>query len=52
MLKGWSLIGDALLARGVRVEDIMSATSTKPHTLTSFAKVEGQRVWYPGEDQQ
>jgi uncharacterized protein (DUF488 family) len=42
-----SLIGDALLARGIRVFDIMSATSTKPHELTSFAKVDGDRVWYP-----
>lgn len=42
-----SLIGDALLARGVRVDDIMSRTSTKPHTMTSFAKVDNTRVWYP-----
>jgi uncharacterized protein (DUF488 family) len=42
-----SLIGDALLARGIRVLDIMSATSTKPHELTSFAEVDGTRVWYP-----
>ncbi len=42
-----SLIGDALLARGLRVLDIMSATSTKPHELTSFAKVDGTRDWYP-----
>ncbi|KQV07353.1 DUF488 domain-containing protein [Leifsonia sp. Root112D2] len=42
-----SLIGDALLARDVIVEDIMSATSTKPHTLTRFAQVDGTRVTYP-----
>lgn len=42
-----SLIGDALVARGIRVLDIMSATSTKPHELTSFAQVDGTRVWYP-----
>lgn len=42
-----SLIGDALVARGVQVLDIMSRSSTKPHTMTSFAQVEGQRVWYP-----
>jgi uncharacterized protein (DUF488 family) len=42
-----SLVGDALLARGIRVSDIMSATSTKPHELTSFAQVDGTRVWYP-----
>jgi uncharacterized protein (DUF488 family) len=45
-----SLIGDALLARGCQVADIMSLTSTKPHTMTSFAKVDGNRVWYPPED--
>ncbi|MGP4033432.1 DUF488 domain-containing protein [Pseudarthrobacter sp. 1C304] len=42
-----SLIGDALLVRNVEVLDIMTATSAKPHTLTSFARVEGTRVWYP-----
>ncbi|WP_159792993.1 DUF488 domain-containing protein [Puerhibacterium puerhi] len=45
-----SLIGDALLVRGVEVLDIMSPTSAKPHTLTSFAAVDGTRVWYPPED--
>lgn len=49
-----SLIGDALLVRDVEVIDIMSAASTRPHTLTSFARTEGTRVWYPeisvGED--
>lgn len=45
-----SLIGDALLARGVKVLDIMSTKSTKPHSMTSFAKVEGERVWYPPEE--
>src|SRR5260370_2470246 len=36
-----SLIGDALLIRGVNVEDIMTATSTRPHELTPFAKMDG-----------
>ena len=44
-----SLVGDALLARGLRVTDIMSRTSATPHTLTGFAKVDGDRVWYPPE---
>ena len=44
-----SLIGDALLVRNVRVLDIMSPTAAKPHTLTSFARVDGRRVWYPPE---
>ncbi len=43
-----SLIGDALLVRGIKVEDIMGETSCKPHTLTPWAKVEGDRITYPG----
>jgi uncharacterized protein (DUF488 family) len=42
-----SLVGDALVVRGVEVLDIMSRTSATPHTLTSFARVDGLRVWYP-----
>jgi uncharacterized protein (DUF488 family) len=44
-----SLIGDALLVRGVEVLDIMTEKSAKAHTLTSFAQVAGKRVWYPAE---
>lgn len=44
-----SLIGDALLVRGVEVHDIMSSTSWRPHKLTSFAKVDGVKVTYPAE---
>ena len=36
-----SLIADALLVRGVRVEDIIGPKGRKPHGLTSFARVEG-----------
>lgn len=42
-----SLIGDALIARGVEVRDIISPGSTKEHTLTSFAVVKGKEVTYP-----
>jgi uncharacterized protein (DUF488 family) len=42
-----SLIGDALLVRGVAVDDILSATSARPHTLTPFAVVTGTRITYP-----
>ncbi len=42
-----SLVGDALLARGIAVEDIMSEKSSKPHKLTPWARVEGFRVTYP-----
>jgi uncharacterized protein (DUF488 family) len=45
-----SLIGDALKVRGIAVEDIMSATRTQPHELTSFAKVEGTQITYPAAD--
>jgi uncharacterized protein (DUF488 family) len=43
-----SLIGDALLARGIEVEDILSESSRKPHRYTSFARVENGQVTYPG----
>lgn len=42
-----SLIGDALLVRGVEVLDIFSPTSVKPHRLTSFAVVDGLSITYP-----
>lgn len=42
-----SLIGDALLVRGIDVEDIFSITSIKPHVLTPWAKVEGTTITYP-----
>ena len=42
-----SLIGDALLVRGIRVEDIIGPGKRKPHTLTSFAQVEGMQITYP-----
>lgn len=42
-----SLIGDALLVHGVRVEEILSPARTQAHKLTSFAKVEGLRLTYP-----
>ena len=42
-----SLIGDALLARGIAVMDIMGKTSTKEHKLTAFAEINGVAVTYP-----
>jgi len=45
-----SLVADALSARGISVEHIMSETRRQPHALTSFAKIEGQRVTYPGTE--
>jgi uncharacterized protein (DUF488 family) len=42
-----SLIGDALLVRGLRVEDIIGPGKRKAHTLTSFAQVHGTQITYP-----
>jgi uncharacterized protein (DUF488 family) len=42
-----SLIGDALLVRGFRVDDIMSPSKTQLHELTPWARVEGSRITYP-----
>jgi len=44
------MIADALTARGVAVEHIMSAVKRSPHKMTSFARVEGMRVTYPAEN--
>jgi 3-methyladenine DNA glycosylase/8-oxoguanine DNA glycosylase len=45
-----SLVADALTARGAKVEHIMSATRSDQHRLTPFARVEGTRVTYPGDE--
>ena len=42
-----SLIADALLVRGINVEDIIGPLGRKPHKLTPFAKVEGLQLTYP-----
>ncbi|MEO6024602.1 MAG: DUF488 domain-containing protein [Burkholderiales bacterium] len=42
-----SMIGDALLVRGVRVEDIIGSKGRKPHVLTAFAQVDGTQITYP-----
>ncbi len=42
-----SLVGDALLVRGVEVEDIMSEKSSRPHKLTPWAQVDGLRDYLP-----
>jgi uncharacterized protein (DUF488 family) len=44
-----SLIADALLVRGIRSEDIMSATRRQVHTLTPFARVEDTQITYPAD---
>jgi len=42
-----SLIADALLVRGVRVEDIVGSKKRTPHVLTAFADVDGLQITYP-----
>lgn len=43
-----SLIADALTARGLEVTHIVGPGRSQPHSMTSFAHVEGSRVTYPG----
>jgi uncharacterized protein (DUF488 family) len=42
-----SLIADALLARGIRVMDIIGKTPAKAHAMTPWARVEGTAITYP-----
>jgi uncharacterized protein (DUF488 family) len=44
-----SLVADALLVRGIGVEDIIGPQKPTPHKLTPFARVEGTRITYPPE---
>jgi uncharacterized protein (DUF488 family) len=48
-----SLIADAVLARGLAVEDIFvkpdGQSERKTHAMTKFAQVRDGRVWYPKE---
>ena len=54
-----SLVADGLTVRGIPVEHIYygggkrttgGRSRREPHKLTSFLRVEGQRLWYPAED--
>ena len=42
-----SLIGDALIVRGIEVRDIFSTKNVKPHVLTHMAEVRDTRITYP-----
>jgi uncharacterized protein (DUF488 family) len=42
-----SLVGDALLVRGIHVEDILSEKASKPHKVTAWARVDGLDISYP-----
>ena len=44
-----SLVADALLVRGVPVDEIIDARQRRPHTMTPFAHVEGLTITYPPE---
>jgi uncharacterized protein (DUF488 family) len=45
-----SLVADALLARGIPVEEILGPGQSRAHRLTPFARVEGARVTYPAQE--
>ncbi len=45
-----SLVGNALLVRGIDVEDIMSEKNSKPHKFTAWARVDGLQVTYPNSE--
>jgi hypothetical protein len=42
-----SLIADALILRGVRVEDIIGKGPRKLHAMTPWARTDGWRITYP-----
>ncbi len=46
-----SLVGDALIVRGIRVLDIIGASAEREETLTPFAHVEGLTITYPGTEE-
>ena len=45
-----SLIADALVVHGFRVEEIISQTRCQVHALTPFARVDGTAITYPPAD--
>ena len=42
-----SLVADALVARGIPVEHILSGSRRDVHSLTPFARIQNERVFYP-----
>ncbi|MFB9243319.1 DUF488 domain-containing protein [Massilia antarctica] len=42
-----SMVGDALLVRHIGVEHIIGPKGRRPHVLTPFAHVDGERITYP-----
>ena len=47
-----SLIADALILRGIRVEDIIGKGPRKLHSMTPWARIEGSRITYPAPQHQ
>lgn len=45
-----SLIADALLAHGYRVDEIESLKRTRPHVLTPWARLLGSKISYPSAE--
>ncbi len=43
-----SLIADALVVRGIKVEHITGKGRRIPHAITTFARVRGDSITYPG----
>lgn len=46
-----SLVADALLVRGIPVEEIIGPQTPRPHKLTPFAHVDGLHITYPSDTQ-
>lgn len=46
-----SLIGDALVIRGLSVDDIMTNAHSHPHQLTKFARVKDHTITYPAKEE-
>jgi uncharacterized protein (DUF488 family) len=44
-----TLVADALLARRIRILEIVSAAPPKEHAMTPFARISDSRVTYPAE---
>jgi uncharacterized protein (DUF488 family) len=44
-----SLVADALVVRGVEVRHITGRSEPARHSLTPFARVEGDRITYPAD---
>lgn len=42
-----SVIADALVVHGVRLEEIVSETKLQEHALIGFARVDGTVITYP-----